>query len=235
MRCSNTAWSAAPLMVLALTQAAIAAPPLKEVAPTPLPPPGSFVSPTAATPEAREWAAKHLKGWPVERQTLAAHLVAKYGPPQDESQREITWYDNGPWKRTVLYRDGDLHKFPLPHRDVLWQTVNYKVALNRIPAILAYNGSILIDHTRGEITAHCDTEEDNMLSLNLADNVATGSDTVEQAKAYHAQIYEGLRIREPSEYAYKLRFQTPATNATTADPGQEAELLIHLQQTSKGQ
>ncbi len=206
---------------------------IKEIPPTQLPPPGSFISSTASTPEARDWAAKNLKGWPPERQALAAHLVAKYGQPQDSSPRQISWFDNGPWKRTVLYRDGDLHKFPLSHRDVLWQTVNYKVALNRIAAILAYNGSILIDRTRGEITAHCDTEEDNMLTLNLADNVATGSDTVEQAKAYHAQVFEGLRIREPSEYAYKLRFATPGTNAATADPGEEAELLIHLRETSK--
>ena len=225
-------------LMLAAGSAAAAPPqtqPLKEVQPTALPPPGAFPSPTAATPEAREWAAKNLKGWPPERQALAAHLVAKYGPPQDVSQRQIAWFDNWPWKRTVLYRDGDLHKFPIAHRDVLWQTVNYKVAPNRLAAILAYNGSVLIDRTRGEITAHCDSEEDNFLTLNLADNVATGADTVEQARAYHAQVYEGLRIKEPSEYAYKLRFATPNTNATTADPGEEAELLIHLRETSQGQ
>ncbi len=136
-----------------------------------------------------------------------------------------------PWKRTILYKDGDAHKFPLLHKDVLWQTVNYKVPLNKVSALMSYDGSIVVDRTRGEVTAHCDSEEANTLILNIANDIVTGEDTVEQAMAYHAQVVEGMRIHEPVDYPLKLRFKTPKTNATTAESGEEAELLRHLMMT----
>lgn len=201
------------------------------VAPTTLPSPTEAATATAASPAAHEWVARTLKNWPVDRQVLAAHLVTRYGEPREVTAQSLTWYDNGVWKRTVLYKEGDLHRFPLPHRDVLWQTINYKVPLNKVVPLLTYDGSILIDHTRGEVTVHCDSEEANTLILNIANDIVTGSDTVEQALAYHGQVVEGMRIHEPEDYPKKLRFKPPKTNATTADPGEEAELLRHLAQT----
>jgi hypothetical protein len=203
----------------------------KVIAPTPLPTPMATVSQTASTPAAHEWAAHNLPGWPVERQVLAAHLVTLYGNPQEMTPQSLTWYDNGPWKRTVLYKDGDLHRFPLPHPDVLWQTINYKVPLNKVTQLMTYNGSILIDRTRGEMTVHSDSEAENIITFNIANSIVTGENTVEQAMAYHAQVVEGMRIHEPEDYPNKLRFKYPKTNATTADPGEEAELLRHLMNT----
>jgi hypothetical protein len=219
-----------PLALLCLLPAG-AALAQQAVAPTPLPAPEATVAPTTSTPAAHEWAARNLKDWPVDRQVLAAHLVTRYGNPQEITAQALIWYDNGPWKRTILYKDGDLHRFPLPHRDVLWQTLNYKVPLNKLVPLLTYDGSILVDRTRGEITAHCDSEEANTLILNIAHTIVTGENTVEQAMAYHAQVVEGMRIHEPEEYPQKLLFRTPKTNATTADPAEEAELLRHLMTT----
>ena len=203
----------------------------KVIAPTPLPTPTEMVAQTASTPASHQWAAQNLAGWPVERQVLAAHLVTLYGNPQEITPHSLTWYENGPWKRTVLYKEGDLHRFPLPHPDVLWQTINYKVPLNKVEPLMTYDGSILVDRTRGELTVHCDSEAANILTFNLANTIVTGENTVEQALAYHGQVIEGLRIHEPEEYPLKLRFKYPKTNATTADPADEAELLRHLMTT----
>jgi hypothetical protein len=203
----------------------------KAVAPTPLPSPTTVVAAATSSRSAHDWAARTLPDWPVEQQVLAAHLVTRYGEPKEITPQSLTWYDNGPWKRTVLYRDGDVHRFPLTHHDVLWQTINYKVPLDKVVALMSYDGSILIDRTRGDLTVHCDSEEDNILTFNIANDIVTGSDTVEQALAYHAQVIEGMRIHEPEEYPQKLRFKPPKTNATTAEPGEEAELLRHLMNT----
>ncbi len=167
----------------------------------------------------------------MELQVLAAHLVTRYGEPQDISPKAIGWSDNGSWKRTILYKEGDVHNFPLPHHDVLWQTVNYKVPLDKVASLMSYNGSIVVDRTRGEVTVHCDSEEANTLTLNIANDIVTGEDTVEQAMAFHAQVVEGMRIHEPVEYPNKLRFKPPTSNATTAETGEEAELLRHLMTT----
>jgi hypothetical protein len=217
-------------MVLCLlpTSAALAQ---KVISPTALPSPTAVVATTSSTPAAHDWAARTLKDWPVELQVLAAHLVTRYGEPQEVTPRSVSWYDNGAWKRTVLYKDGDMHRFPLPHRDVLWQTINYKVPLNKVVALMSYDGSILVDRTRGELTVHCDSEEANTLIFNIANDIVTGADTVEQAMAFHAQVVEGMRIHEPVEYPQKLRFKTAKTNAATADPAEEAELLRHLMTT----
>ncbi|HTY49938.1 MAG TPA: hypothetical protein VMB48_09630 [Steroidobacteraceae bacterium] len=214
-----------------LTLALLAVPALAfgqhAVEPVPLPPPGTRPAAIDITPAAHAWAAEHLKDWPVERQTLAARLVTQYGEPQEVSARVITWYDNGPWRRTQLYRAGTVHKFPLPHLDVLWQTISYRVPASKVAALVAYDGSILVDRTRGEITVHCDTEAANFITLNIAHGIITGDDTAEQAQAHHAQIVEGMRIGEPEEYPQHLVFKPPRPESA-ADPGQEAELLVHL-------
>jgi hypothetical protein len=197
------------------------------IQPVPLPPPGTKPAAIDITPAAHAWAAEHLKDWPIERQVLAARLITEYGEPQEATSRSLTWYDNGPWRRTQLYRAGTLHKFPLPHLDVLWQTISYRVPTSKLAALAEYDGSILVDRSRGELTVHCDSEESNLITLNIAHGIITGDDTAEQAAAHHAQIVEGMRIGEPEEYPQHLVFKPPRADAA-ADPGQEAELLVHL-------
>ena len=53
---------------------------------------------------------------------------------------------------------------------MLEQTVSYKVPLNFFNALAVYDGSLLADRTRGELTAWCDREATNVLTLNLAED-----------------------------------------------------------------
>jgi hypothetical protein len=172
---------------------------------------------------------KNLAGWPQATQELAARLTAKYGPPQESTSRELIWYGNRPWKRTVLHKEGVRHNFPRPHQDILEQTVNYRVPSDKVSELVAYNGSLVVDRTRGELTAHCDSEEANTLTLNLADDIVKGERSTDQALAYHAQVIRGMEIGEPESYPEKLRFTVAKSNAQTADPAEEAELLSHLE------
>jgi hypothetical protein len=168
-------------------------------------------------------------GWPQAARELAARLTAKYGPPQESTPRLLIWYGNGPWKRTVLHREGVRHNFPRTHQDILEQTVNYRVPPDKIAELVAYNGSLVVDRTRGELTVHCDSEQANTLTLNLADDIVKGERTVDQALGYHAQVIRGMEIGEPESYPEKLRFTAAKSNAQTADEGEEAELLSHLE------
>jgi len=180
------------------------------------------------SPEAAAWVQKHLEGWPKMSIAVASDLITKYGLPRESNDRELTWYGNGPWKRTVLHRDEVKHNFPLPHEDVLEQTVNYRVPLEKVADLLEYDGSLVIDRTRGELTVHCDNEQANTLTLNIANDIVTGDRNVDQALAYHAQVVRGVQIGEHETYPYKLRFKVPQATADTADPAQEAQLLKHL-------
>ncbi len=177
--------------------------------------------------EADAWVRAHLTGWPAATRKLAAQLITRYGRPQTATAHDLTWYGNGPWKRTVLHRAGVKHNFPVPHEDILEQTVNYRVPPAKIPDLIAYDGSLVVDHTSGELSAHCDSEEQNRIMLNIADDIVTGQRSVDQGLAYHAQIVRALQDRVPESYPNTLKFKIlPSTQ--TADPGEEAPLLEHL-------
>jgi hypothetical protein len=180
------------------------------------------------TPEAAAWVQKNLAGWPKVSLAVAGDLITEYGLPQESNAREITWYDNGPWKRTVLHKEETQHNFPYPHKDVLEQTVNYRVPHDKVADLVKYNGSLVVDRTRGELTVHCNDERMNILTLNIANDIVKGDRSVEQALAYHAQVIRGVQIGEPETYPDKLRFKAPQPAAETADPDEEAPLLKHL-------
>lgn len=174
------------------------------------------------------WAHDHLAGWPQPARRAADQLVEKYGPPHEVTAHALVWQGNGPWKRTVLHRTGAKHNFPLPHEDVLEQTINYRVPPDKVGALSAYDGSLVVDRTRGELTAYSDSEAENTLMLNLADDIVTGQRTVDEALGYHAQVVRGMQTHVPESYPVKLKFKSQSS-AEAADPGKEAELLQHLE------
>lgn len=180
------------------------------------------------SPEAAAWVQKNLVGWPKMSLAVAADLITKYGLPGESNARELKWFENGPWKRTVLHKEEIPHNFPLPHADVLEQTVSYRVPPEKAADLIRYDGSLVIDRTRGELTVHCNNEEANTLVLNIANDIVRGDRTVEQALAYHAQVVRGVQIGEPETYPYQLRFKSPRAGTSTADPAEEAPLLKHL-------
>jgi hypothetical protein len=174
------------------------------------------------------WVPQHLSGWPLAARRVAEQLVRRYGKPQEITAHALAWHGNGEWKRTVLHRTGVKHNFPLPHEDILEQTIDYRVPVDKLGDLAAYDGSLVVDHTRGELTAHCDSEQQNTLMLNLADDIVTGQRTVDEALGYHAQVVRGMQTHVPEAYPQKLKFK-PKPSAQTADPGHEAELLEHLE------
>ncbi|HTT02101.1 MAG TPA: hypothetical protein VMG11_08415 [Steroidobacteraceae bacterium] len=190
--------------------------------------PNGGAQPPAASASAQSWVRSQLSSWPESSRILAAQLVSRYGRPNESTAQRLTWYDNAPWKRTTLYKEGPLHNFPKAHHDILEQTVAYRVPPDKIGDLIAYNGSLVVDRTRGELSVHCDSEQANTLTLNLADDIVKGERSADQALAYHAQVVRGVQIGEPETYPQKLRF-TAQPSTATADPGEEAELLRHLE------
>jgi hypothetical protein len=197
-----------------------------DVKSVPLPPRASSSSmqqqPSA---DSLAWAQKHLASWPEKTRRLAAQLVTKYGAPTETTERQITWNANAPWKRTTLYKEEFPHNFANAHQDVLEQTVNYKVPVDKLAALAQFNGSIVVNRTRGEISSTSDSEDTNFLALNVADDVVNGERDVEQARTYYAQIIRAKMIKEPEPYLQALKFK-PA--AKTADPDEIAPLIRHM-------
>jgi hypothetical protein len=123
-----------------------------------------------------------IAGWPAPQQNVARQLLAKYGPPNEATPTRLFWHHNRPWKRTELTSDAVVHHWPAPHTDFLTQYLNYRVPPELAHLITMFDGSILVDRTRGEVAARCDSEAANVLGLNMVHELVTGKRTVEEAR-----------------------------------------------------
>jgi hypothetical protein len=156
-----------------------------------------------------------LAGWSQASRTAAADMQRKYGAPDEVTPTMLVWHDNGPWKRTTISRDAVPHRFPGPHDDVMEQVVSYRVPPEMFDELARYDGSVIVERTKGEISARCDLEGANFLALNLAHEIATGRRTAEDARRMYAEQIMAMKAGRPAPYTERLMFQ-PQPNA--ADP-----------------
>jgi hypothetical protein len=163
-----------------------------------------------ATPGTRRDVPRALRAkinvWPPESKAAAYSTIDEYGVPQESTPTHLVWYKNGPWKRTIVWRDGHEHEFPSLHRDVLEQVVDFEPPLDKFDEIGRFNGSLTLSRTRGELACRCDAEATNFLMANLANDVATEVRTLEEARAYVAEKILSRRSGEPDDYLVGLRF-----------------------------
>ncbi len=125
---------------------------------------------------------RYVSGWPVTSRFAVDDLMDKYGLPKLVTKEAITWRDSGYFKRSVVYREGITHNFPTPHEDVLQQFVGYRIPEDKVDDLWRFNGSLIVDRTRGEISSRCNREEMNVLALNLADNIIQNRMSVARAR-----------------------------------------------------
>ncbi|WP_223831549.1 hypothetical protein [Bacillus swezeyi] len=159
-----------------------------------------------------------LSNWPQSSKEGAYTMIRKYGMPNEATVSRLIWYNNGSWKRTIVYQDPVPHNFPTPHPDFLEQTIDYKVPSHLYDEVANFDGSVYLDRTRGEASAKCHKEEINFLSLNLLHDIVTGKRDVRGAKAFYAKMAEQFsKYNISSPYTQGLLFPK---QYHTADPGE---------------
>jgi hypothetical protein len=166
-----------------------------------------------------------VEGWPDASRRSAGHMLDSYGAPDSIADDRLVWRNNGQWHETVLLREPVQHNFPFPHEDVLAQTIFYDVPLERYEDLVRFDGSLLLDRTRGTITARCDMEAANFLALNLAHETINGQRSVSEARRIHAEaMSEFMDTGNKIAAQRRLQFQ-PMTAATAGDPDQRSRWL----------
>ncbi len=171
---------------------------------------------TAQAPSDAESA---LSSWPAKPQEVGQEMIQKYGQPDGVMPGIMLWQGKGPWKRTVLFREEVPHSFPMKHTDLLQQFIDYRVPPEKFDDLARYDGSVIVERTKGEISARCDKEEMNFLALNLADDIVKGKRTVEGARAFYAKTAMAFKMGKKDPYTQGLRFTVP--KGGTADPDRE--------------
>jgi hypothetical protein len=156
-----------------------------------------------------DWNAMSLK---------AANLtIEKYGPPNEATQSRLIWYNNGSWKRTVVYRDEIPHDFPQPHTDVIENFINYRVPPEMFSELAKFDGSVIVERTRGEVSSRCDMEAANILALNLMNDIVTGKLNAEEAREKYCEVTAAFMMNRPAPYAEKLLFDIPTDETYDTD------------------
>jgi hypothetical protein len=158
-----------------------------------------------------------IAGWPKEPRESARRLVDYYGPPDEYSHTQLIWHaTHDGWKRTVLTAEETPHEFPAHHTDFLEQFINYRVPVEMFSALAAYDGSVVADRTRGELSARCGGTSMNFVAVNLAHDIVSGTRTVTEAREEYARLYRAFKAGEKP--LYTQGFQFPRIEDDTRDP-----------------
>ena len=157
-----------------------------------------------------------IADWPKDAREAAQLVVDQYGEPDEVNDSQVTWHKPGPWKRIVASRQVHEHNFPAPHLDSVESVIDYRFPIDKARDVCAFDGSVVINRTEGEVSARCHDEQANFLALNLMHDIATGARTTEQARQYYAKEFADYRRKKPTPYMEKLRFSPPGGH--TADP-----------------
>lgn len=156
------------------------------------------------------------KSWPNTAREAVQTMIEKYGPPDEYSASQVIWHNNGPWLRTVVSADEVLHQFPAPHVDVLEQFIAYRVPPDKFDALAYFDGSVIVERTKGLISARCAGEEMNFVALNLANDIITGKYSVEEARNEYIALYKAYQNGEKPPYTQGFQFDVPQND--TGDP-----------------
>jgi len=154
-----------------------------------------------------------ISEWNAMSKKAANSTIEQYGPPNEAIQSRLIWYNNGPWKRTIVTRDEIPHDFPQPHTDVIENFINYRVPLEMFSELAKFDGSLIVERTKGEVSSRCDMEAANILALNLMNDIVTGKVDAVKAREIYCEVTSAFIMNRPAPYAEALQFDV-ATDGT---------------------
>lgn len=166
-------------------------------------------------PVTQEALTASIESWPESSKSAVNTLTSKYGLPNAVTDETVVWNNTAPFKRSIVYKEEVTHSFPMQHKDVLMQTVDYRVPLDKVASLSKFDGSLIVDRTKGELSARNEKEEMNILALNLSDKIIRGELTVEQARREYSKNAESFQAGVTDPMVSTLNFKT---EGNTSDP-----------------
>src|SRR5690606_22994675 len=150
-------------------------------------------------------------------------LIDYYGGPPEYCQSHLIWHETfDGWKRSILINDKIPHAFPEQHNDYLQQFIDYRAPVEKFSDLAAYDGSVIVDRTRGEISARCGGTSMNFVAINLAHDIVTGRFGVNEARQEYVRLYKAYFNGEKPDYTQSFQFQVPRSG--TMDPDKQLSL-----------
>jgi predicted outer membrane protein len=156
---------------------------------------------------------KVIAAWAERPRLGARQMLAKYGLPHEVTSKQLVWHKAGPFKRITVLNLETPHDFPLPHVDYMEHTIDYNVPQEKVADLIRFDASSTINRTVGELSARCDLEGHNILTLNLDHDIVTGKKTVEEARRAFGEIVQQDVTAKHPPYVEALQFQPAGPSA----------------------
>lgn len=152
-----------------------------------------------------------ITGWPTLAQRMALLTIERYGRPDAVAEDALVWRGNGPWLRTTVHSRALTRRAYRRDVDFLENTVRYDVP-RRLRADLArFDPGLSWNAALGELSSRAESEELNMLALNLADEIIQGVRDVDEALSVRERILRFSASGKASPYLRGLKFVSPAS------------------------
>lgn len=165
-------------------------------------------------------AAGLTSGWPDSSITAAKEMISKYGDPSETTSDSLIWRNIAPFKRIIVHKEVYNHRFPLLHQNALEHVVNYKAQAEKIDDVWRYNGSIVLDRTKGEMSSFAENEAMNILALNLAHDVLSSRMSSDAARVTYGKetidFLNGKKTANTSVLKFGSQFETSDPGETVA-------------------
>lgn len=118
----------------------------------------------------------------------------------------------------MVFKESAEHDFPMPHIDLVEQSIKYKVPPGKMCDLAQFDGSVSVHRTRGIMSARCHEEEAKFLALNVAHDIITGKKTVEEARKFYSDSVYAFRTKQSAPYMEKLMFSPESDTGETDNP-----------------
>jgi hypothetical protein len=153
---------------------------------------------------------KIISVWKDKPRASAERLVEYYGEPDEITTSRLIWHNTfDGWKRTEQVNEEIPHNFPDEHVDFL----------DKFDDLARYDGSVIADRTKGELSARCGGTSMNFVAINLAHDIVTSKRSVDAARDEYARLYHAYNNGEKPAYTQKFQFDLPVSK--TGDPDAE--------------
>ncbi|UPT75125.1 MAG: hypothetical protein M0D55_05275 [Elusimicrobiota bacterium] len=138
--------------------------------------------------------------WPDEARMLARDMTARYGRPDEASPDAFVWYNNGPWKKTIVHRQAWPHYAYQRDKDYLENVIGHAVPEDRVADLSRFDRRLDFDPVTAELSARSESESANYLLLNLADEVIRGKKDPAEAREFRDRMLRLSAAGKSSAY-----------------------------------
>lgn len=138
--------------------------------------------------------------WPS--QSAVQTMIAQYGDPAEVSSEGAVWYDQGPYKRIRVMRNGS----DASRQNYTEYTIAYpKMRKKRLKELMAFDNAIVVNKPAREVSVRYDLESQNVRSLELTRDILDGNTTAQEAR----MTFDQDMARDATNATYKKGTQSP--------------------------